>query len=69
MEGLRVIRGPDWKWGQQDGGEGYVGTVTEVGDGGCSAVVQWDCAGRCRYRCGQDGKYDLRVLDTAPTGE
>ena len=26
-KGLRVVRGPDWKWGDQDGGEGCVGTV------------------------------------------
>ena len=25
--GMRVVRGMDWKWGQQDGGEGGVGTV------------------------------------------
>lgn len=25
--GLRVVRGPDWCWGDQDGGEGYMGTV------------------------------------------
>ena len=25
--GARVVRGPDWKWGKQDGGEGHVGTV------------------------------------------
>ena len=25
--GVRVVRGPDWKWGKQDGGEGHVGTV------------------------------------------
>lgn len=29
--GLRVVRGPDWKWGNQDEGEGHVGTVVEVG--------------------------------------
>lgn len=29
MEGLRVVRGPNWKWGNQDAGEGYVGTVVE----------------------------------------
>lgn len=28
--GHRVVRGPDWKWGDQDGGEGNVGTVVEV---------------------------------------
>ena len=25
--GVRVVRGPNWKWGDQDGGEGHVGTV------------------------------------------
>ena len=70
---LRVVRGPDWEWGDQDGGEGHVGTVVEVGepmssDGGRAVVVQWDSAGRHRYRCGLEGKYDLRVFDSAPTG-
>ena len=71
---LRVVRGPDWEWGDQDGGEGHVGTVVEVGepsvsDGGRAVVVQWDCGERCKYRCGLEGKYDLRVLDSAPTGK
>ena len=26
LVGLRVVRGPDWKWGDQDGGEGGLGT-------------------------------------------
>ena len=25
--GARVIRGPDWKWDNQDGEEGHVGTL------------------------------------------
>ena len=29
--GLRVVRGPDWRWEDQDGGEGCVGTVAELG--------------------------------------
>ncbi|EFN80905.1 E3 ubiquitin-protein ligase MIB2 isoform X2 [Harpegnathos saltator] len=29
--GLRVVRGPDWKWDDQDGGEGHAGTVVEIG--------------------------------------
>lgn len=29
--GLRVVRGKDWKWGDQDGGEGHAGTVVEIG--------------------------------------
>lgn len=30
VEGLRVVRGPNWKWGNQDAGEGYVGTVVKL---------------------------------------
>ena len=71
---LRVVRGPDWEWGEQDGGEGHVGTVVEVKEPtndqeAKSVVVQWDCGERSNYRCGQDAKYDLRVLDSAPTGQ
>ena len=36
--GLRVVRGPDWPWGDQDGGEGHVGTVVEVETGAGTAV-------------------------------
>lgn len=25
LEGVRVLRGPDWRWGEQDGGEGKTG--------------------------------------------
>eukprot|EP00731_Ephydatia_muelleri_P014626 Em0008g346a len=32
------------------------------------AVVHWDNGNRCNYRCGIDGKYDLRVFDSAPAG-
>ena len=72
--GLRVVRGPDWEWGDQDGGEGHVGTVVEVGeppvrDGGRAVIIQWDCGERSRYRCGVYGKYDLRILDSASVGE
>ena len=75
LPGVRVVRGPDWEWGDQDGGEGHVGTVVEVGEpsvggGGRAVVVQWDCGAEraCNYRCGLERKYDLRVLDSAPTG-
>ena len=63
------MRGPDWSCGDQDGGEGHVGTVVEVDGEGRSVMVQWDCGGRHRYRCGAEGKYDLRVFDSAPAGE
>ncbi len=32
VKGSRVVRGPNWKWGDQDGGEGSVGTVVDVVD-------------------------------------
>ena len=67
--GLRVVRGPDWEWGDQDGGEGFVGTVTGLEEGGGGVVVQWDMGQRCRYRCGRDNKFDLRVLDSGPSGD
>ena len=46
-----------------------MGTVVEVGEGGRSAMVQWDAGTRSLYRCGEDDKFDLRVFDAAPTGE
>ena len=39
--GDRVQRGPDWIWGDQDGGSGNFGTVTEV-QGNAWVKVQWD---------------------------
>ncbi|XP_014209695.1 E3 ubiquitin-protein ligase MIB2 [Copidosoma floridanum] len=35
--GLRVVRGGDWKWNDQDGGEGHAGTVVEIGKPVCGA--------------------------------
>nr|KAG5706441.1 hypothetical protein BaRGS_032834 [Batillaria attramentaria] len=72
--GLRVVRGPDWKWGNQDGGEGFVGTVVEVGRPGSqtspdkTVVVHWDSGARTNYRVGYQGAYDLRIYDNAPIG-
>lgn len=73
--GLRVVRGVDWEWDDQDGGEGYVGTVTQVGGQGNSKIpnetvaVVWDSGARGNYRTGYKGKYDLRVFDNASAGE
>ena len=67
--GLRVVRGPDWEWGDQDGGEGFVGTVAGLEEGGGGVIVQWDMGQRCRYRCGRDNKFDLRILDSGPSGK
>ena len=67
MEGVgaRVVRGPDWKWGKQDGGEGHVGTVRNF-ESPEEVVVVWDNGTAANYRCA--GAFDLRILDSAPTG-
>ena len=33
------------------------------------ATVQWDMGHRGLYECGEDGKYELRIFDTAQTGK
>ena len=76
--GVRVVRGPDWSWEDQDGGEGNVGTVVEVkdsasegeesGPGGTTVIVCWDGGVVTNYRCGFGGKYDLRTFDNGQTG-
>ncbi|XP_058160621.1 E3 ubiquitin-protein ligase MIB2 isoform X2 [Dasypus novemcinctus] len=72
--GMRVVRGADWKWGQQDGGEGGVGTVVELGRHGSpstpdrTVVVQWDHGSRTNYRAGYQGAHDLLLYDNAQIG-
>ncbi|RWS13087.1 E3 ubiquitin-protein ligase mind-bomb-like protein [Dinothrombium tinctorium] len=63
--GARVMRGPDWKWGKQDGGEGHLGTVRNF-ESNEEVVVVWDNGTAANYRC--LGAYDLRIVDSAPTG-
>lgn len=67
-KGLRVVRGPDWKWGDQDGGKGATGTVYLEE---CSfqekqlqpkrVSVVWDTGVKGQYRAGPLGLQDLRV--------
>lgn len=61
--GTRVRRGPDWKWGNQDGippGEGRV--IGELGDDGWIRI-QWATGTTNSYRMGKDGKYDLKLAE------
>ncbi|KAK2145435.1 hypothetical protein LSH36_682g01077 [Paralvinella palmiformis] len=68
-DGLRVVRGPDWQYADDDGGEGSVGTVQSYREKKDWVVVVWDTGRRGNYRGGKSGKHDLRVLDNGPTGE
>ncbi|XP_071147139.1 E3 ubiquitin-protein ligase MIB2-like [Mytilus edulis] len=69
--GLRVVRGRDWKWTDQDGGEGHLGTIQEISGmrktscpDKCAAVL-WDNGYRNTYRIGFENSYDLRIYDNA----
>jgi len=71
MKGLRVVRGPDWKWGDQDGGEGVTGTVypeerslqEKLWQPKMVSVV-WDTGVKAKYRAGPLGSFDLRVINS-----
>uniref|UniRef100_A0A7S0QQF9 C2 domain-containing protein n=1 Tax=Cryptomonas curvata TaxID=233186 RepID=A0A7S0QQF9_9CRYP len=64
IPGLKVVRGPNWKWDDQDGGFGCVGEVVgPVGDNWVS--VQWlDSRFSNSYRCGAEGEFDLSPHNT-----
>ncbi|CAF1519556.1 unnamed protein product, partial [Didymodactylos carnosus] len=62
--GTRVVRGPEWKWQKQDGGEGHVGTVQSIENNDKVSVV-WDYGQSANYRC--QTHYDLRILDNSAT--
>ncbi|XP_071494360.1 E3 ubiquitin-protein ligase mind-bomb-like [Diadema antillarum] len=73
--GLRVVRGPDWKWEDQDGGAGHVGTVVSFGDDGTQGDgamrvnVKWDRGLLGDYRMGFENAFDLRILDNGSVGD
>jgi hypothetical protein len=60
--GTRVRRGPDWKWGNQDGGTGNMGTVKKSKDRDGWVTVKWDNGIENNYRWTGDGKYDLEII-------
>ncbi|XP_063970630.1 E3 ubiquitin-protein ligase HERC2-like [Lytechinus pictus] len=67
--GTRVVRGQDWKWGDQDGpppSEGRV--IGELGEDGWIRV-QWDTGSTNSYRMGKEGKYDLKLAGPPPMME
>ncbi|XP_046850294.1 uncharacterized protein LOC124443806 [Xenia sp. Carnegie-2017] len=66
--GVRVVRGKDWKWGNQDGGVGSKGYVYEVSGLRGVCKVRWDDGSTNSYRNGAEGAYDLRVLPEDVSG-
>lgn len=74
--GQRVVRGPDWWGGDEDGGIDHVGTVVsvfepETGIGYASHPIQvkWDAGPlQCYRACCTSGTCDLRLIDAGPSG-
>ncbi|ESO89418.1 hypothetical protein LOTGIDRAFT_218809 [Lottia gigantea] len=61
--GVRVMRGVDWKWGDQDGPPPGLGRVIgELGEDGWIRV-QWDTGSTNSYRMGKERKYDLKLAE------
>jgi Mib_herc2 len=69
VSGLRVVRGRDWRFDDQDKGEGYVGTVLKLDEKKGWVIVLWDHGKGYNYRAGLDGKHDLRIYDNGTVGE
>lgn len=59
--GTRIVQGPDWKWGDQDGPAPSEGTViSELGSDNWIRV-RWDTGAINSYRMTKDNKYDLTL--------
>ncbi|XP_029678804.1 E3 ubiquitin-protein ligase MIB2-like [Formica exsecta] len=71
--GAKVIRGPDWEWGDQDGGRGKTGRVMDIRgwDNESSrsvATVTWSTGSTNVYRLGYKGCVDLCYVEEATAG-
>ncbi|XP_022109239.1 uncharacterized protein LOC110989278 isoform X2 [Acanthaster planci] len=71
--GAEVVRGPDWKWDDQDGGVGTIGTVSDMygADNSYRSLVrvQWSPGNSNVYTCGKEGKMDLQYTEKGSNGE
>lgn len=66
--GVKVKRGPDWKWSDQDGGEGSTGVVVSGSDRNADGWVrvQWSNGETNGYRWGVEKAFDLEMLEASP---
>ncbi len=64
------MRGPDWECGDQDGGKGSIGTVTDTDDDAGWVKVKWDSnSSNNSYRIGHNGNFDLVEVASTATVE
>ncbi len=67
-----MVRGPQWMWGEQDGGVGTVGTVHKVSKSRPGLIkVLWPNRSLAHYRYGLRGAYDVQVrtIDESVVGK
>jgi predicted TPR repeat methyltransferase len=70
--GLKVVRGPNWIFGEKDGGEGSHGTISRFVKGSSDqrVFVKWEANGdQTNCRVGAGGKHDLCVAEIQPEPE
>ncbi|XP_061168839.1 uncharacterized protein LOC133178095 [Saccostrea echinata] len=60
--GCLVRRGPDWNFGDQDGGTGSIGAVYKVKPDGV-VDVSWSNGSKGNYKYGSEGEFDLTLCD------
>ena len=64
-----VKRGPDWKWGNDDGGRGGLGIVMDTTKYKGWVTVMWDTSGKqSQYRWGRDNCFDLELCSKSLAG-
>ncbi|XP_072888522.1 E3 ubiquitin-protein ligase MIB2 isoform X3 [Hemitrygon akajei] len=73
FQGSKVVRGTDWDWGNQDGGEGKIGKVMDIRgwdteSGRSVSRVTWSNGTTNVYRMGHKGKVDLMYVTDAAGG-
>eukprot|EP00051_Salpingoeca_urceolata_P006568 m.86770 g.86770 ORF g.86770 m.86770 type:complete len:2399 (+) comp14887_c1_seq1:143-7339(+) len=66
--GQRIVRGPDWKWGRQDGKPPGAGTVQGSPRDGWVDVL-WDHGTQNSYRMGAEDKFDLQPAEDTRAAE
>lgn len=57
--GMKIVRGKDWHWMEQDGGSGNTGTVIERSNPGWYRVKWLNIEKMQTYRVGSEGEHDL----------
>lgn len=68
IPGIKVIRGEDWDWDDQDGGEGNVGEMIDKSESEGWVKVKWEKNNyTASYRIGKDDEYDLYFADDKGT--